>query len=250
VASSRSSASSARRASSAASPGSIQRSGSSGRLFSRFFLSAASSARASDDAARDRAAERATDRSSTSRRSCASSASDAAVAATRDAPASNELRRERGRLEARALAGTGRVQDGIARLAGDDTAETNRLRVELLRQARDWPGVASGFARLVGDPPPAGTRLEDDRARDVLHYATALGLAADAAGLKALRERFAAAMDATEYRDLFQVVTAESAERPGELAAVVQRINAVAPFQGFLQSYRKQMTARAAGTPG
>jgi hypothetical protein len=178
---------------------------------------------------------------------------DAALAtltATRDAPASNELRRERGRLEARALAGTGRVQDGIARLAGDDTAETNRLRVELLRQARDWPGVASGFARLVGDPPPAGTRLEDDRARDVLHYATALGLAADAAGLKALRERFAAAMDATEYRDLFRVVTAESAERPGELAAVVQRINAVAPFQGFLQSYRKQMTARAAGTPG
>jgi hypothetical protein len=57
-------------------------------------------------------------------------------------------------------------------------------------------------------------------------------------------------MDATEYRDLFRVVTAESAERPGELAAVVQRINAVAPFQGFLQSYRKQMTARAAGTPG
>jgi hypothetical protein len=174
----------------------------------------------------------------------------ATLAATRDAPASSELRRERGRLEARALAGTGRVQDGIARLSGDDTAETNRLRVELLRQARDWPGVASGFARLVGDPPPAGTRLEDEPARDVLHYATALGLAADAAGLKALRERFAAAMDATEYRDLFRVVTAESAERPGELAAVVQRINAVAPFQGFLQSYRKQMTARAAGSPG
>lgn len=179
-----------------------------------------------------------------------SEAALATLAATRDAPTSTELRRERSRIEARALAGLGRVQEGMTRLAGDETAATNRLRVELLRQARDWPGVASGFARLVGDPPPPGTRLEEERARDVLHYATALGLAGDAAGLKSLRERFAAAMDASEYRDLFRVVSAENPERPGELSAVVQRINSIAPFQGFLQSYRKQMTARAAGTPG
>jgi hypothetical protein len=137
----------------------------------------------------------------------------------------------------------------MARLAGDDSIDAHRLRAELLRQARDWAGVAASFARIVGDPPRAGTPLDEARARDLLHHATALGLAGDLGGLRALRERFAAAMDATAYRDLFRVVTAETSERPGDMSAVVQRINAVAPFQGFLQSYRKQMAGPGA-TPG
>jgi hypothetical protein len=33
------------------------------------------------------------------------------------------------------------------------------------------------------------------------------------------------------------------------MSAVVQRINAVAPFQGFLQNYRKQIAGRSA-SPG
>jgi predicted negative regulator of RcsB-dependent stress response len=173
----------------------------------------------------------------------------ATLTATRGAPATPAVARQRARIEARALAGAGRIQEGMARLAGDESEETHRLRAELLRQARDWAGVAASFARIVGDPPPAGTVLDEARARDLLHHATALGLAGDMAGLRALRERFATAMDATEYRDLFRVVTAETVDRPGDMSAVVQRINAVAPFQDFLQNYRKQIAGRSA-SPG
>lgn len=172
----------------------------------------------------------------------------ATLAATRDATAAPEVRRQRARVEARALAGVGRVQDGIARLTGDDSRDADRLRVEILRQARDWQGVASGLARLAGDPPAAGTAIEEAQARDVLHYGTALGLAGDMGGLRVLRERFGPAMGNSDYRDLFRVVTADTVERPGELALIAQRVNAVAPFQGFLQTYRKQMAGR--GAPG
>ncbi len=173
----------------------------------------------------------------------------ATLAASRSAPATPAVARQRARIEARALAGAGRIQEGMARLAGDESVDAHRLRAELLRQARDWAGVAASFARIVGDPPPAGTALDEARARDLLHHATALGLAGDMAGLRALRERFAGAMDATDYRDLFRVVTAETVDRPGDMSALVQRINAVAPFQGFLQNYRKQMAGRGA-SPG
>jgi predicted negative regulator of RcsB-dependent stress response len=169
----------------------------------------------------------------------------ATLAETRDSPSSAAVRTQRNRIEARALAGAGRVQEGMSRLVGDEAPEALRLRVELLRQARDWAGVAASLSRLVGEPPSTGTPLPEARARDVLHYGTALGLAGDAAGMRALRERFGPAMDAGEYRDLFRVVTAETSERPGDMALVAQRINAVAPFQGFLQSYRRQVSGRA-----
>jgi hypothetical protein len=174
----------------------------------------------------------------------------ATLAATRDAPASVAVRTQRNRIEARALAGSGRVQEGMSRLVGDDAPEALRLRVELLRQARDWAGVAASFARLVGEPPAAGVPLDEARARDVLHFATALGLAGDTGGMRALRERFGPAMEAGEYRDLFRVVIAETSDRPGEMSLVAQRVNAVAPFQGFLQSYRRQVSGRAGAPPG
>jgi hypothetical protein len=158
-----------------------------------------------------------------------------------DAP--DALRAERRRLEAQALAELGRGDDALARLDGDASTDADRLRVEILRRARDWRGVAAALGRLAGEPPPAGGKLPEERALAVLHRATALALAGDDPALEDLRRRFAAGMETSAYAALFRVVASGPTARGGDAAVIAQQVAAMAPFQTFLQVYRDKLGA-------
>ena len=173
-----------------------------------------------------------------------------ALATTRDGAMPEELRRERARIEARALASQGKVPDALSRIAGDASEEGEELRLEIQRQARDWNAVAATLERRAGTPPAPGEAIADAQARAVLHQATALVLAGDAAGMERLRERFGAAMERSELAGLFRVVSAEAGVRPGDIASIVQRVNAAAPYQSFLQSYRQKLAGATPARPG
>jgi predicted negative regulator of RcsB-dependent stress response len=167
-----------------------------------------------------------------------------ALAASDDAAAPDALKAERRRLESRALADVGRNAEALARLGDDRSPDADRLRVEIMRQARDWRGVAETLRRSVGEPPPAGAKLADDKALAVLHEATALALAGDEAALQQLRQQFGAAMEASPFDAMFKVVAAEQGERAVDVAAIAQQVAAAAPYQSFLQAYRDKL-----GTP-
>jgi predicted negative regulator of RcsB-dependent stress response len=173
-----------------------------------------------------------------------------ALATTRDGAMPEELRRERARIEARALASQGKVPDALSRIAGDASEEGEELRLEIQRQVRDWNAVAATLERRAGTPPAPGEAIADAQARAVLHQATALVLAGDAAGMERLRERFGAAMERSELAGLFRVVSAEAGVRPGDIASIVQRVNAAAPYQSFLQSYRQKLAGATPARPG
>jgi predicted negative regulator of RcsB-dependent stress response len=173
-----------------------------------------------------------------------------ALAATRDGAMPDDLRRERARIEARALASQGRIPDALSRIGGDASEEGEELRLEIQRQARDWNAVAATLERRAGAPPAPGEAIADAAARAVLHQATALVLAGDAAGMARLRERFGAAMERSELAGLFRVVSAEAGVRPGDIASIVQRVNAAAPYQSFLQAYRQKLAGATPARPG
>ena len=173
-----------------------------------------------------------------------------ALASTRDGATTPELRRERARIEARAIAAQGRVAEALSRLEGDMEQEGEELRLEIQRQGRDWNAVAATLARRAGDPPAAGEAPSQAQARAVLHQATALVLAGDATGMARLRERFGAAMERSEIADLFRIVSAEAGLKPGDIASIVQRVNAAAPYQTFLQAYRQKLSGEAPARPG
>ncbi len=170
----------------------------------------------------------------------------AALAETQDAAAPAAGQIERRRIEARALAELGRTPEALARLDGDEAPDAQTLRIEILRQAKDWTGLARILNRNLGDAPAADAPLADDKAVEVLHLATALVLAGDEAASARLRDRFALGMEQSPFRDLFKVLAADPGERPVDVAAIVQRVNAAAPYQTFLQIYRDKLSAAPA----
>ncbi len=165
-----------------------------------------------------------------------------ALAETEPDPASALVRLDRRRIGARALANLGRVPEALERLAGDDAPEADLLRAEFLRQTRDWRGLAALLGRRIPTAPETGAPLAQEAARDVLHRAAALALAGDLDGVRGLRQSYGAAMAVSDFANLFGVIAAESGSIPLDLATMLERVNAAAPYQSFLQTYRARLT--------
>jgi hypothetical protein len=166
------------------------------------------------------------------------------VSDTGDLP--DDLKSERLRLEARALADMGKTDLALQRLAGDESEQADRLRADIHARARNWRGVAQALNRIVGTP-AADATLTDDQARTVLHLAVALVLARDQEGLRRLDLHLGEQMLRSPYKDLYQVVISRPGAPPVHVEEVVARVNAMAPFQSFLGTYRQRIIADAKG---
>jgi hypothetical protein len=163
----------------------------------------------------------------------------AALEASRVEGLAADLRRERRRLEARALAALGRGRDALALLAGDGSRDALRLRAEILWQLRDWPAAAVALARLVPRKPPAGRDLEPSETQTLVDLAVAHSLAGNRKALGDLRRRFGAAMAAGAKAESFALLTSDLG-RP-EIARVAEELAGVARIQAFMDSYRARL---------
>ncbi|MBI1244112.1 MAG: hypothetical protein GC202_03825 [Alphaproteobacteria bacterium] len=157
----------------------------------------------------------------------------------------DEMRRERTRLAARALADMGRAPEALGRLEGDNGPDADLLRAEIALRTRSWGPAAQALERLVGNPPPANQPIEDNRARQVLHLAVALALGGDDAGTMRLRNRFGPTMAKSPYAEVFRVLTAEKAGATPDIASIAARVSSLAPFESFLSGYRQKLAPKA-----
>lgn len=153
-----------------------------------------------------------------------------------------DIARERVRVEARALADLGRIEDAVNRLASDDSREADQLRAELTWRAQDWNGAAAALTRLVV---PTGGDLAEEQARQAIRLAVALSLSRDKDGLKRFDGEFGAAMRKGPYKDIYQVVSSEPGAQVGDVRDIAARAAAIAPFQSFLADYRKRLLTPA-----
>ncbi|MHB2168809.1 hypothetical protein [Alsobacter sp. R-9] len=159
-----------------------------------------------------------------------------------------ELKRSRALLEARALSDLSRTDLALELIAAEEGPEVERLRADVLWQARRWRDAGDVYERIVGD---AWKKTEplDDRARaDVMRAAIAFGLADDMLSLERLRAKFAAKMaDSLDVR-AFSVVTAPTGARASEYRELARSIASADTLSEFLTEYRKRYPDAGAPT--
>ena len=161
---------------------------------------------------------------------------------TRQADLPASLLQARLRLEARALADTGRVDLALEMADGLAGADAAKLKADILWTARRWPDAGEALETTLGTSWRAATPLDDGQRADVMRAAIALSLAGDGLGLDRIRQKFAAKMAESPQSAAFEVVTAPIETRGDAFREIARSIAASSSFDAFVKEYR----ARAA----
>ncbi|MEX2630675.1 MAG: hypothetical protein WD341_12120 [Tistlia sp.] len=147
-----------------------------------------------------------------------------------------ELRLERARLRAKAMVDLGQDRTALDLLAGDDSAEADRLRVEIARSAGRWAEVATTLGRHL---PPAGQPLDESDAAQVVNAAVAHVLAGQRAELQSLARRYAAEMAVSPHADTFELLAGAGAL--SALSSISEQLGQVEQAQAFMTDYRERL---------
>jgi tetratricopeptide (TPR) repeat protein len=151
-----------------------------------------------------------------------------------------DLALQRRHLEAHALSDLDREADAIAILQGDESTESTMLRAEIYWHAQDWANAATAFETLVPRP-DRGVTLDEDSAKLVLSWATALVLGNDERGLAALRRNYGPGMEGTKDRDGFVLLTSALDRDVPDLPEIAGKIKEAEGFQTFMTAFRQRM---------
>lgn len=152
-----------------------------------------------------------------------------------DLPA--DLTRQRAELRARALTELGKPADALQLLNGDDSSDADRLRGDIAVKTENWPALISLLQKSLKEPGADG-KLDRDAASTVLRLATAMALGRDKAGLDALTQKYAKAMDASPFKDSFRVLTGSTPTTAGSMA---DRVAQISDLQSFMSEYRQRV---------
>jgi tetratricopeptide (TPR) repeat protein len=179
----------------------------------------------------------------------------ASLRATRAAELSNDLRRQRLMLEARALSDLGRHGVALEVVADIPGPEAIRLRADIVWAARRWREAAEQIELLYGDRWQEFTPLGEDERRDILRAGVGYVLGEDPIGLGRLRERYAAKLDDGPDGRAFEVVTApvgalgdlqtEKAD-DAEFRAIAHAIASIDTLDAFLRDMHARFPQGAA----
>ncbi len=153
-----------------------------------------------------------------------------------------ELINERRILMGRALVDQGRAPEAIVLLEDDESLQADRLKVEVYWKAKDWGNAAQVFERIlatVGANP--GEKLDDRQALYVLNMAVIYALGKNQRGTLKLREGFGPAMNATRYKDAFNLISSPDNIGLTDYRQVAGKVETVSNFASFMAEYKKRM---------
>jgi hypothetical protein len=150
-----------------------------------------------------------------------------------------ELLHQRSELRARALAELGQTDDALATLHGDDSGDADRLRADIYWRTHNWSAVSSLLQKSLKDPGPDDA-VEPDTAGTVINVATAMVLGNDRDGLDQLRQRYAAAMDKTQFKEDFRMLAGAQAG-DGKFKTLADKVAQLGDLQSFMTAYRQRL---------
>jgi hypothetical protein len=148
---------------------------------------------------------------------------------------------QRRQMLARTLGELARYDEALALLENDSSRDADRLRAEIGWRTQDWPVAAAAFEQLV---PPPDKPMTDAGRQTVLRLAIAQSLSHDAAGLKALRKSYSAAMAKSAFKESFDLVTAPNPGPNLDLRTITRQVAEVDEFRAFIASYRDKLLTR------
>jgi len=146
---------------------------------------------------------------------------------------------ERTRLRSRALFELERPDDALRLISNDMTRDADLLRAEITWKTAKWKEASDVFGRLVGDGD--ATAVDERRGQLVLNLAVSLALAGDSTRLGQIRQRFAPAMDRTQFREAFRLITNPSEGALNDYSKLSARFQEIDRFQAFMTSYRDKL---------
>jgi len=153
-----------------------------------------------------------------------------------------DLINERRILMGRALVDQGRAAEAIVLLEDDESLQADRLKVEVYWNAKDWRNASQVFERIlatVGANP--GEKLDDRQALYVLNMAVIYALGKNQRGTLKLREGFGPAMNATNYKDAFNLISSPDNIGLTDYRQVAGKVETVSNFASFMAEYKKRM---------
>ena len=109
-------------------------------------------------------------------------------------------------------------------------------------QPADWPRAAQSLRKIIRiDAAPNDEPLDPEQALNILNYAIALTLSGNDRGLGVLREKYGAAMYATDLKDAFVLIA--TPEQFGLISqeSIPSKVRVAENFQTFMAAYKERL---------
>ncbi|MEE2567058.1 hypothetical protein [Hyphobacterium marinum] len=166
--------------------------------------------------------------------------------ATRVAGLPAEMVAQRRLLEARAHAELERYDHALELVENDSSETAVRLRADVAWDRRDWPDAGRRLEAALGNRWSEDSPLQPSEQTDILRAAIAYNLAGERSNIVRLRERYGAAMAATDQAAAFSVLTSDATvsgdARVGDLARQVADIDTL---DAFMDRFRERFAGGA-----
>ncbi len=153
-----------------------------------------------------------------------------------------ELAQRRRYLEVQGLAQIGDYDRALKLLAGDTGDEAEALRGDIYWRSQDWPKLAEHVERQLGRRWQSKVPLAPHERYQVLRLVVSLALDDDSQGLADVKKRYGALMANGPFARAFDVITSRFDYDAVELSELVKKLADVSIFEGFLASYRDEMS--------
>ena len=153
---------------------------------------------------------------------------------------SEDLRRARALLRARALSDLTRTDLALETIEGETGADAERLRADILWAARRWREAGEAHEAMLGEVWRSGKPLDEAARADVIRAGIAYGLAGESLGLERLKAKFAGAMAASADARTFDLLTRSDAVRNPAFREIARRATTAETLGAFLAEYRKR----------
>jgi len=166
----------------------------------------------------------------------------AAIEKTRLDGIPSDLAAQRRHLQARALVDQGRIPDAERVLERDESAEADQLRAEIYWERGNWIEASKSLQKLVSRSGALANKpLNEDQARLVLNFATAMTLGGNERGAAKLKQDFGAAMNATPFKDAFNLIATPNTAGLIDYKSVTDRVKTASNFNSFMSVYKQRM---------
>jgi len=155
--------------------------------------------------------------------------------ATRQRVMPEDIRKERNRVEARALLELDRADEAEAILDTDDSAEAKLLLADAYWKQKDWQKLSDILKTTL---PKAGAGLDKDQRRLVMRAAVASVMLSDQAALAQLRASYGAAMKGDALGSAFDIITAPDGPGAAGLSGLSEALTEIDRIESFMRTYK------------
>jgi hypothetical protein len=162
---------------------------------------------------------------------------------TRQTRLPDEVNTQRRLLEARALAGLKQFDAAIDLIADDESGEAARLRADISWDSGNWAIAGAKAEEVLGDRFNVSGPLNPAERALIMRAAVGYSLGGNEPALDALREHYAAKMNASPDAKAFGIVTERIDQQGVAFRDLVKQIASVDSLQAFMADFKKQNAA-------